>query len=111
MAAYYVLRLVSFCGRFISAATFCLTETPSWTEVTNRVIHARRQHCLQEVGSKAGKAATKAEACQLAAEGLSTGHADIPFALIYLVEGEGKAREVRLYSIVSQVNRRDSMLT
>ncbi|KAJ3054696.1 hypothetical protein HK097_001103, partial [Rhizophlyctis rosea] len=62
-------------------------------EVTNRVTHARRQHCLQEIGSKAGKALTEAEACRLAAEGLSTGPADVPFAMIYLVEGEGRQRQ------------------
>ena len=63
-------------------------------EVTSRVIGARRQQCLQEVGSKAGKAASVAEACKLAAEGLETDSSDAPFALIYLCEGEGKGRQV-----------------
>ncbi|KAJ3284533.1 hypothetical protein HK104_009887, partial [Borealophlyctis nickersoniae] len=62
-------------------------------EVTMRVIHERRERSLRELGSKAGKATSVQEACQVAAQCLSRATGDIPFSLLYLTEGDGERRK------------------
>jgi signal transduction histidine kinase/ActR/RegA family two-component response regulator len=60
------------------------------TETTERVLGARRLRTLQELASRTQKAATAEAACESAAFVLSENPADLPFALLYLLDAEGK---------------------
>ena len=60
------------------------------TETTERVLGARRLRTLQELASRTQKAATAEAACAAAAFVLSENPADLPFALLYLLDAEGK---------------------
>ncbi|WP_408035104.1 PAS domain S-box protein [Tolypothrix bouteillei] len=59
-------------------------------ETTARVIGERRLRTLRELASNAAHAKTVLEACDIAAETLYKNSADIPFALLYCLEEEGK---------------------
>ena len=68
------------------------------TEITEKVIGERRIVVLRDLAARVGEARTAEEACAIAAETL-TGHArDVPFALLYLLDEEG--RHARLASTV-----------
>src|SRR5579884_1757766 len=60
------------------------------TENTQRVIGERRLHTLRDLGVHPSKAKTAEEACEIATETLANNSADIPFALIYLLDTDGK---------------------
>ena len=60
------------------------------TETTERVLGARRLRTLQDLASRTQKAATAEAACESAAFVLSENPADLPFALLYLLDAEGK---------------------
>lgn len=60
-------------------------------EVTGDVLGKRRLQTLRDLGSRPGKARSVESGCQLAAEVLAENLADIPFALIYLLNADGKA--------------------
>ncbi|WP_407892554.1 response regulator [Scytonema sp. NUACC26] len=69
-------------------------------ETTARVIGERRLRTLRELASNAAQAKTVIDAYNIAAETLCKNSADIPFALLYQVEAEGKqARLVRTIGI------------
>ena len=57
---------------------------------TERVLGERRLRTVRELASNAVKAKNALEACRIAKETLSNNPADIPFALLYLVEADGK---------------------
>jgi signal transduction histidine kinase len=57
-------------------------------EETERVLGERRLRILGELGNRAKEARSAEEACLRAAATLSAAGADVPFALIYLAEGE-----------------------
>ncbi|TPX54596.1 hypothetical protein PhCBS80983_g05864 [Powellomyces hirtus] len=57
-------------------------------EVTGRVIHERREHCVRELGSKAGTSTSLSEACSLSAECLALVPFDISFSMIYFLEAD-----------------------
>jgi PAS domain S-box-containing protein len=59
------------------------------TETTYRVLNDRRARLLREVASKTGTAKTAEEACVLMAKTLKSDPADIPFALLYLMDQDG----------------------
>jgi PAS domain S-box-containing protein len=59
-------------------------------EITLQVLGERRGLALRELGSRSGEAKTAEEACRIAARTLSQYPKDIPFALIYLVDGDQK---------------------
>ena len=61
------------------------------TETTYRVLNDRRARLLRAVASGAGTAKTAEEACALMAETLRADPADIPLALLYLMDRDGKA--------------------
>jgi PAS domain S-box-containing protein len=63
-------------------------------ETTGRVIGERRLQTLRDLGRVAMEAKSAAQACQITAQTLARNSADIPFALIYLRDPEG--RQVRL---------------
>jgi PAS domain S-box-containing protein len=60
------------------------------TESTERVLGARRLKTLQELAARTQKAATAEAACETAAGVLGENPADLPFALLYLLDAEGK---------------------
>ncbi len=60
------------------------------TETTERVLGARRLRTLQDLASRTQKAATAEAACESAAFVLSENPADLPFALLYLLDADGK---------------------
>jgi signal transduction histidine kinase/DNA-binding response OmpR family regulator len=60
-------------------------------EITEKVIGERRMAALHELGARSAEAKSAEEACLAASEMLAKSPKDVPFALIYLVEHEGKA--------------------
>jgi signal transduction histidine kinase/DNA-binding response OmpR family regulator len=60
------------------------------TETTERVLGERRLRALRDMAARAGEAKTAAEACLIAAETLAYNAADIPFALLYLLDPDGR---------------------
>jgi PAS domain S-box-containing protein len=59
-------------------------------EHTQRIVGERRVIALQELGARATKAKTAEGACAIAGETLARHPKDIPFALLYLMEADGK---------------------
>ncbi|HEX5715444.1 MAG TPA: ATP-binding protein, partial [Thermoanaerobaculia bacterium] len=60
------------------------------TETTERVVGERRLRTLRDLGARAAEGKNAAEACAIAAEILAANLWDIPFACIYLLDGEGR---------------------
>lgn len=60
------------------------------TETTYRVLNDRRAQLLREVASKTGIAKTIETVCALMVEAFKSDPFDIPFALLYLIDSEGK---------------------
>ena len=63
---------------------FCAVQ-----ETTGRVIGERRLRTLRDLGRTVAGAHEAGEACKVAARTLESNPHDIPFALIYLLEGDG----------------------
>lgn len=66
------------------------------TETTGQVLAARRLQVLRELKTGAEKSTTVQEACRVSMEIMATDPADIPFALLYLLNENG--REAHLVS-------------
>ena len=60
------------------------------TEDTQRVLGQRRLRTLRELSARTTGARTVEQACQAATDTLAQNPHDLPFALIYLLDGEGK---------------------
>ncbi|MBD2113545.1 MULTISPECIES: PAS domain S-box protein [Cyanophyceae] len=60
------------------------------SETTYRVLNDRRAQLLRELASRTGSAKTVDDACALMAEALKSGSADVPLALLYIVNADGK---------------------
>ena len=58
-------------------------------EHTQRVVGERRLVALRDLGARGTEAKTAQEACAIAAQTLSEHGKDIPFALLYLIDGDG----------------------
>jgi signal transduction histidine kinase len=56
------------------------------SETTGQVLGERRLTTLRELGARASEARAPAEACRIAAHTLAQSAADIPFALLYLLD-------------------------
>ena len=65
------------------------------TETTEGVIGERRLRVLRDLGARAGQARTGGEACQRAAATIAEHAIDMPFAAIYLLEGDGNGATLR----------------
>jgi len=63
-------------------------------EITEKVVGERRVVALRDLGAQAAEARTAEDACRLAAKTLAAHDKDIPFALIYLIDADG--RQARL---------------
>jgi PAS domain S-box-containing protein len=59
-------------------------------EITVQVLGERRGLALRELGARSGEAKTAEEACMIAATTLSQYPKDMPFVLIYLLDGDRK---------------------
>ncbi|MFL6195503.1 MAG: ATP-binding protein [Thermoanaerobaculia bacterium] len=59
-------------------------------ETTERVLGERRLRTLSDLGTRAAEGKRPEEACAIAAEILSGNPWDVPFALIYLLDGDGR---------------------
>jgi GAF domain-containing protein len=59
-------------------------------EITQKVVGERRVHLLQDLGARAAETKTPEEACSIAAGTLARYPKDVPFALLYLIDDEGK---------------------
>ncbi|QLE58331.1 ATP-binding protein [Nostoc sp. TCL26-01] len=64
------------------------------TETTKQVLSDRRLRTLRDLAAQAGKAKTPTDACEIAMTTLANNAADIPFALLYLLDGTGKQAEL-----------------
>lgn len=59
-------------------------------EITEKVIGERRIVVLRDLGTRVGDARTADDACLIVAETLTAHDKDIPFALLYLIDSDGK---------------------
>ena len=59
-------------------------------EITSQVIGERRVRLLRELAARSTESKTAEEACRIAAETLAPHSKDVPFALIYLMENDGR---------------------
>ncbi|MBD2040472.1 PAS domain S-box protein [Microcoleus sp. FACHB-672] len=59
-------------------------------ETTSRVLRERRQRTLRELAAGAAEAKTAGDACSIALKTLAGNPTDIPFALLYLLDAEGR---------------------
>jgi signal transduction histidine kinase/FixJ family two-component response regulator len=66
-------------------------------EITEKVIGERRVILLRDLGSRSAHAKTAEQACGIAAAALSLHSKDVPFALLYLIDG--KAGEAKLAGV------------
>jgi PAS domain S-box-containing protein len=76
------------------------------SETTYRVLNDRRAQLLRELASKTGIAKRVEDACVLMLETFKSDLLDIPFALLYLIQADGKAYlqgEVDPNSVISPV--------
>jgi signal transduction histidine kinase len=59
-------------------------------EITAQVIQARRVAALRDLGTRSSEAKSAGEACAIAAEAFGRHAQDVPFVLLYLVDGDGR---------------------
>jgi len=59
-------------------------------EITEKVVGERRVLALRDLSTRAGEAKSGEEACEVAAQTLGIYSKDIPFALLYLIDANGK---------------------
>jgi hypothetical protein len=59
-------------------------------EITEKVVGERRITILRDLGARAAEGKTAEEACAIAAATLANHSNDIPFAVLYLIDPEGK---------------------
>src|SRR5215475_11199972 len=64
------------------------------TDDTQRVIGERQLALLRELAAKASQARTWQQACERSAQALATNQHDLPFAMIYVVEPNGRAAQL-----------------
>ena len=84
------------------AGIFCAVS-----ETTGRVIGERRLRTLRDLGSTVMSATTAEEACEIAVKTLADNPADIPYALIYLLDRE--ARRAHAGRAVARIFRECSL--
>jgi hypothetical protein len=72
---------------------FCIVA-----ETTSRVLGDRRLRTLRDLSARASEARSAEHACEIAARILQNNTTDIPFALIYLLDAEGKTAHLTAVS-------------
>ncbi len=83
----------SYLGVAGLAVVFCVTD-----DTTDRVIGKRRLRALRDLAARFADATETEEACRIAADVVRGNGQDIPFALLYVTEDNGKS--ARLVSSV-----------
>jgi len=68
------------------------------TETTQQVLGERRLRTLRDLATGAGEAKTVETACQIAMKTLGNNPADIPFALLYLLDRQGRQADLVGYT-------------
>ena len=71
-------------------------------EITEKVVGERRVGVLRDLGAHAAEAKTAEEACANAAATLSAHEMDIPFALVYLLDADGRRADLAASSGVTK---------
>lgn len=69
------------------------------TQTTEQVLGERRLQTLGELASNTAEVKTIEEACRVSIDTLSRNPHDLPFALLYLIEADGKARLIKTAGI------------
>ncbi len=70
------------------------------TETTGQVLGGRRLRTLHELAERTAEAQSASEVCSIAAETLAENVADIPFALLYLLQQQGtQATQVGMFGL------------
>src|SRR5436190_312227 len=64
------------------------------TETTRRVLEERRLKTLRDLGAAAAEAKTAEEACAIATAVLGGNPYDLPFALLYLLDADGRQAQL-----------------
>jgi signal transduction histidine kinase len=64
------------------------------SETTEQVEDARQLKTLRELAGRSAEAKTAEEACRIAAQIMAKNPADIPFALLYLTQSDGKSAKL-----------------
>lgn len=59
-------------------------------EITEKVVGERRLATLRDLGGEAAEAKTADEACRIAGKTLAAHDKDVPFALLYLIDADGR---------------------
>ncbi len=63
-------------------------------EITAQVIGERRVRVLSDLGARSAEAKSAEEACRIAAESLARHPKDVPFALMYLLDKDGREAQL-----------------
>ena len=71
-------------------------------EITDKVVGERRVVALRDLGARIGEAKGSEEACAIAAQALARHDKDIPFMLLYLIDGAGQSARLAGATGVSQ---------
>ena len=68
---------------------FCIVN-----DQTGRVLGERRLRTLRDLGTRTAAAKSAEEVCRAAAAALALDPADVPFSLLYLIDGSGRCAEL-----------------
>jgi PAS domain S-box-containing protein len=80
------------------------------TETTERVLSERRLRTLRELAAKTLQAKTVESACELSIKTLADNPADIPFALIYLLDEAGKqAKLIKAGGLPPEIAKKETL--
>ena len=72
-------------------------------EISEKVVGERRALALRDLGARSAEAKTAEEACQIAAETLAHYPKDVPFALLYLLDADGKRARLAATAGVEEI--------
>ncbi len=72
-------------------------------EISEKVVGERRVLALRDLGARSAEAKTAEEACQIAAETLGHYPKDVPFALLYLLDADGKRARLAATAGVEEI--------
>jgi PAS domain S-box-containing protein len=102
------VRLFMSRGEFLEETYYCFSYSPiqeesgtvgglfsPWTDLTPKVLNARRLKTLSELAAKALVAKSTEEACSSSFETLSRNPDDIPFGLLYLIDDQNKGATLK----------------
>jgi PAS domain S-box-containing protein len=80
-------------------------------EDTERVLSERRMRCLRQIAAQTSKARTANEACHAASATLAEHRKDVSFALIYLLEKDGRAQLITSVGVAAGTSQAPEFIT